>query len=158
MELAAIQMKTLRAGDVVVYRGAHASNQHSSAQPSREYFYRLAIVVGVSKDNVELSPFTALWDEDETTMPSGEGAQQIPRSLSASEINEALARPVIEVGDALHHRGRPARVSDTRANDLHVSLVYEDAAGGNFYGNLIWMDLSPTLDLLCDRAAWPTLP
>ncbi|MEN9810817.1 MAG: hypothetical protein RLZZ488_2384 [Pseudomonadota bacterium] len=158
MELVAVQIKTLRAGEVVVYRGLQNAHQLSAGQQKGKYFYKLAIVVAVSKEEVVLSPFTALWDDDETTMPTGGGSQRIPKSIPAAEVNESLAKPVLELGDALNHRGRPARVSDTRPNDLHVSLKYEDAAGGDFYGNLIWMDVSPTLDLLRDRAAWPALP
>ncbi|MEY3902039.1 MAG: hypothetical protein RL189_1345 [Pseudomonadota bacterium] len=158
MELVALQIKTISAGEVVVYRGLQSANQTALGHHSGKYFYKLAIVVAVSKEEIVLSPFTALWDDDETTMPTGGGSHRIPKSIPAAQINELLAKPVLELGDALNHRGRPARVSDTRANDLHVSLKYEDAAGGDFYGNLIWMDVSPTLDLLRDRAAWPALP
>lgn len=158
MELVAVQIKTLRAGEVVVYRGLQSATQLATNQKHGSYFYKLAIVVAFSKEEVVLSPFTALWDEDETTMPTGGGSQRIPKSIPAAQINEMLAKPVLELGDALNHRGRPARVSDTRPNDLHVSLKYDDTAGGEFYGNLIWMDVSPTLDLLRDRAAWPALP
>lgn len=153
MKLGLVTKENIKAGEVLVYRGKSAE-QHDAGG----YFYKLAIVVSSGAQETVLSPFTALWDDDDEDEAVGSAPQRVPKSVPTAEFGNWLARPVWEVGDALFHRGRSALVTETKANDLHVSIKYMDEAGGNFYGNLIWMDSSPTLNLLRRNASWPPLP
>jgi hypothetical protein len=157
MKLKGLKKSDLRSGSVVVYRGRLDDPQGSKeCRNGPNFIHKLAIVVGLHEHEVGLSPFGAFWDEDDThdpwAHPSG-----VPKSVSNKQIHDNLAFPEWEVGDPLIHRGRTAKISETKDRDLHVSLIYTDEAGGTFYGNLVWMDVSPTLDLIDDTSAWPTL-
>lgn len=157
MKLMSADKNEVKAGEVLVYRGKVTNRQGIPGQERSIYFYKLAIVVSISDKETVLSPFTALWDDDEDDTSEGAAPQKVPKSVPSSEFGTRLARPLWEVGDVLVHRGRPARVTETKANDLHVSIEYTDESGGQFYGNLIWMDSAPTLNLLSGSASWPAL-
>lgn len=157
MKLKGVKKSELRSGIVVVYRGRLDPSQKSTVgQNSPNFIHKLAIVVGLHEHEVGLSPFGALWDDEDShdpwAHPSG-----VPKSVSNKQLHDSLAIPVWEVGDPVIHRGRSAKISETKGGDLHVSLNYTDDAGGTFYGNLVWMDVAPTLDLIDDDAAWPAL-
>lgn len=158
MKLSFASKDDVKAGEVLVYRGKASKTRASGTSDPVQYFYKLAIIVSISTDETVLSPFTALWDDGDDLDVPGAAPHRVPKSIPTAEFNEYLARPVWELSDELVHRSRPARITETKPNDLHVSIEYTDAPGGQFYGNLIWMDTSPTLNLLRRGAAWPTLP
>lgn len=158
MKLSFVSKDDVKAGEVLVYRGNASKVPTSGTGEAVQYFYRLAIVVSVSDHETVLSPFTALWDDGDDLDAPGTAPHRVPKSIQTPEFNEFLARPVWELSDELVHRSRPARITETKPNDLHVSIEYTDTTGGQFYGNLIWMDTSPTLNLLRRGSTWPTLP
>lgn len=157
MQLEALNKKEIHSGLVVVYRGKTQPDAHQQHGNQPKYFYKLALIVSISSDSIVLSPFTAVWDDDDEPPAAATGPQRIPKSIPTPELTSTLARPVWTAGDALIHRGRPARITETKSNDMHVSIQYEDSAAGQFYGNLIWMDLSPTLNNLNEGPAWPSV-
>jgi hypothetical protein len=118
------------------------------------HFGRRGVFVIVSKlspSHVEVEVLRALFDEDDDS--------QEPESISL-ELTRAkrfLAHPRLERGDRLRHRDRLAQVKSVRPNDWHIDIEYQDSSGGEFYGNFIWMDFSPTLELFDFDASWPTL-
>lgn len=155
MRLNPIEENNLRAGTVLVFAGRGSVPNSPKSQNLSGDFFKLVIVVSVTEREVIISPFSATWDDDDEDMRAP--GQLLPRSVLRSELNSSLAWPVWVVGDRLIHRGRPAHILETKPGDLHVVIAYDDDTGGQFYGNLIWMDASPTLDLLDRRSAWPTL-
>lgn len=161
MKLETVQKESLKTGDVLVYRGLISSSRTRETKNfSATHFYKLVIVVSMGEGNLVLSPFSAVWDvPDEQEISSASVSMtstfHIPKHINCHNIETCLARPVFEVGDLLKHRNRPARITETKAKDLHVSIFYEDSTGGGFYGNLIWMDLGPTLNLLGLHSPWP---
>jgi hypothetical protein len=157
MKLTSVSKTDVKAGDVLVFRGKVPEARGHSAERQTQYFYKLAIVVSVSEQETVLSPFTALWDDGDDDLPAGSTPLRVPKNVPTAKFGHWLARPVWETGDALVHRSRPARITETKANDLHVSIEYTDDKGGQFYGNLIWMDSSPTLNLLHQSTSWPAL-
>ena len=112
---------------------------------------RLVILESISEIGYGVAPFGALLDDDEDDN-STEANLNIELKIAA----RCLAHPILEVGDPLVHRNRPARIVETKPNDWHVRIAYEDAPGGEFYGNLIWMDLTPSLELLSITPPWST--
>ncbi|MFZ9520563.1 MAG: hypothetical protein ACO3A4_08815 [Silvanigrellaceae bacterium] len=157
MKLKGTKKIDLRSGCVVVYRARLESSKGTQTVNINKLFtYKLAIVVGLHEHEIGLAPFGAIWDEDDSVDPWAHPSG-VPKSVSNREYQDCLAIPEWEVGDPLIHRGRPAKISETKAGDMHVSLHYTDTAGGTFYGNLVWMDVAPALDLIDDSTAWPAL-
>ncbi|MEY4066613.1 MAG: hypothetical protein RIR26_2821 [Pseudomonadota bacterium] len=111
----------------------------------RTYF---VLISALSATHVEVEILRALLDDD---TEDERGAQRV----ALNEAGRFLARPVLECGDPLRHRNRPALVSAVRPQDWHIDITYSDTAGGAFYGNFIWMDFAPALDLLDLSTAWP---
>jgi hypothetical protein len=141
MQLKSIVLETLAVGDVLVGRNPAAGK---SVAP------KLFIVQGIATEQLMLAPFAATFGDDDTE-DFGSGEIQVSK-LNAAEI---LAKPKLETGDQLLHRERPAIIIETKEHDWHVKIRYSDAPGGEFYGNLIWMDLSPTFAALDLEKVWP---
>jgi len=168
MKLKTLQKGNLKNEQLVIYRGHTAKpTEGKSATKGRKptYYFKLALITSVTSNHVALAPFGPVWDEDEPEL-SARGDEQhppadvldgLPRYLSLTQCDQWLAVPEFEVGDPLIHRCRTARIIVTKTNDLHVSIEYEDEQGGDFYGNLIWMDLTPSLELLHFSTTWPSL-
>ena len=114
---------------------------------------QLRFVIIEKNDNcfIYINNFGALFDDLEE--PESESQWRI----KPEECQHYLARPILELGDPVYHRGRPAQIRECREGDWHVKLNYTDELGGEFYGNIVWMDLSPALDLLDLTTAWPSL-
>jgi len=111
---------------------------------------RLVILESITEIGCVIAPFGALLDDDDDDDHSTEANLIIDLKIAA----RCLAHPILEVGDPLVHRNRRARIVETKPNDWHVRIAYEDAPGGEFYGNLIWMDLTPSLELLNITPSW----
>lgn len=109
------------------------------------------IVSKVSQKYVEVEVLRALFDD--------EADSQEPEaiSLELTRAMQFLAHPRLEKGDRLRHRERLAQVIGVRPHDWHIDIEYQDSGGGAFYGNFIWMDFSPTLELFDLDASWPAL-
>lgn len=131
MILHAFSTRMPKQGDILVYFST--PDFHSGTAS-------LVLIEALQVDEVTIAPFGPLADagDDDALFTS------IPLSLAERH----LAYPELEKGDKLTHRGRPAVVRETRAHDWHVTIEYSDSNGGQFYGNVIWMDFQPTLDEL----------
>ncbi|MBM3381915.1 MAG: hypothetical protein FJY29_05680 [Betaproteobacteria bacterium] len=142
MQLKSIALEKVAVGDVLVGR---------SLSVTRPEAMKLVIVQELEAEAILLAPFAATFADDDTDEPS-DGEVRI----SKKQAKQTLACPELEAGDRLLHRERLATIIETKQNDWHVKIRYNDAAGGEFYGNLIWMDLSPTLTALELARIWPS--
>lgn len=132
MILHAFSSKAPQLGDVVVcFSNTGAPNANAV----------LALIEEVGDESIIVGPFGPLAGENED---EGSSLSSIP----ISEAEQRLSYPEIEVGDTLLHRGRPACVRETQQYDWHLKIEYTDSRGGEFYGNVIWMNLQPTLETL----------
>lgn len=130
MLLHSFASRTPKQGDVVVYFKAVSQGLSGAA---------LGLIETVEDEWITVGPFGPLAGDDD-----GEEFLKIP----VADAQHRLGYPQIEVGDSLIHRGRPACVRETQQYDWHVKIEYSDSAGGEFYGNVIWMDFQPTLKTL----------
>lgn len=112
---------------------------------------RLVILESISEIGYVIAPFGALLDDDDDDNAS---SSEENLNIDLKIATRCLAHPILELGDLLVHRNRRARIVETKPNDWHVRIIYEDAPGGDFYGNLIWMDLTPSLELLNITPPW----
>jgi hypothetical protein len=141
MQLKSIVLENIAVGDVLVGRMRWAAKPET---------LRLVIVQEMRDDDLILAPFAATFGDDEDDdLSSGEVR------IAKTRVRDVLAIARLEVGDALLHRERAAVIIETKEHDWHVKIRYSDALGGEFYGNLIWMDLSPTLSALDLAQLWP---
>jgi|GEM_PF-632938 len=146
MKIESLNLDKIRVGEVLLGR-----NLWPQGQPQ----LRLVIVESEAGNLINLAPFCALFADDEAL----EGDEDwLQKSVERAAAPRFLAHPILEIGDLLRHRDRPCAISETRSNDWHVRIRYSDSDGGEFYGNLLWMDIYPTLNLVDLNAAWPAFP
>jgi hypothetical protein len=128
MILKPLSSKPLEQGDIVVYfRNLDVSEGDAN----------LGLIEELGEHFITVGPFGPLAGDDD----EGFDLTNIP----VAQAHLLLSYPVLEVGDVLFHRGRPACISETKQHDWHIKIVYSDTLGGEFYGNVIWMDFKPTL-------------
>jgi hypothetical protein len=127
MILHPLTSKAPKQGDIVVcFNNTDVKNASAS----------IGLIEEIGSDFILVGPFGALAGEDEDM-----GFTSIP----VEDAQQRVSYPELEVGDRLLHRGRLACVVETQKHDWHVKIEYADPQGGEFYGNVIWMDLQPTL-------------
>lgn len=131
MILHSYDSRKAKPGDIAVY-----FRNSGSLQPPAE----LVLIEDVLDHSVLIAPFGPLAGEDDDSSRV--------ESISSEEAPHRLAFPEVECGDELSHRQRPAVVTETQPHDWHLRIRYNDSTGGEFYGNIIWMDFEPTLGKL----------
>lgn len=131
MILHSYESRKANAGDIAVY---------FRPLDAQGYRAELTLIEDVSEHSILIAPFGPLAGEDDD---SGHAL-----SIPAEEASLRLAFPELEPGDELLHRQRPAVIIETHPLDWHLRIRYSDSAGGEFYGNIIWMDFEPTLGKL----------
>ena len=95
---------------------------------------QLRLVERVETHLVFLEPTAMFLDDDE-----------VSETFSFTEAMRRLRLPVIESGDPVFYRTRPARVCKAMANDFHVYVEFQDSPGQEHYTNLIHLDFTPSL-------------
>jgi hypothetical protein len=142
MKLESILARPVALGEIMLSRDLWPQTGHRGL---------FVLVSALSNTHIEVEILRAVLDDD------AEEEELNAQKIALQDAGRFLARPILECGDPLRHRSRCASVSGVRPQDWHVDITYTDSAGGAFYGNFIWMDFAPTLDLLNLDTAWPAL-
>lgn len=130
MRLLPMTLDQLTPGQLVAFRPLYGSGRDAQSDNA----HVLRVVDRVVGDRFYLSPVSLFLDSTSAN-----------EYVSLHDAGARLLVPIIEVGDAVLLRGRPAIVSQCLPNDFHVYVKLCDPPNFEVYTNLIHLDFYPTL-------------